>query len=87
MASTVDVPGSAASPAVVSVGVRPTVPGGDCLLEAHLLDFGGDLYGRRIRVQLLHFLRAEARFENLERLRVQMQADIAQARAWLQANS
>ncbi len=86
-AARVDVPGMDALPAVVSVGVRPTVPGGDCLLEAHLLDFAGDLYGRRIRVQLLHFLRAEQRFESLDRLRVQMQSDIAQARAWLQANS
>ena len=85
-AARVDTLAGKALPAAVSIGVRPTVPGEDCLLEAHVLDFDGDLYGQRIRVRLLHYLRAEQRFENLEYLRAQMQKDIAQARAWLQEN-
>jgi riboflavin kinase / FMN adenylyltransferase len=83
----VDVPQGKALPAVVSVGVRPTVSVNDCLLEAHLLDFSGDLYGQRISVQLLHFLRPEQRFPDLDSLRAQMGIDIAKARAWLQGNT
>lgn len=82
----VNTPLGMALPAVVSVGIRPTVAINDCLLEAHLLDFAGDLYGQRISVQLLHFLRAEQRFAELESLRMQMQEDIRQARVWLQDN-
>lgn len=82
-AARVSAPGIEDWPAAVSLGVRPSVPGDDCLLEAHLLDFDGDLYGRRIRVQLLHYLRPEQRFADLEGLRRQMNVDIAQARAWL----
>jgi riboflavin kinase/FMN adenylyltransferase len=85
-AAQVDTPGGKALPAVVSVGIRPTVMGSDCLLEAHLLNFAGDLYGQRISVQLLQFLRAEQRFADVESLRIQMQADIHQARAWLHDN-
>ncbi|MGH8562363.1 MAG: riboflavin kinase, partial [Nevskiales bacterium] len=86
-AARVDTPRGKALPAAVSIGVRPTVPGGNCLLEAHVLDFAGDLYGQRISVKLLHFLRMEQRFADLDSLRVQMQEDIDQARAWLQDNT
>ncbi len=74
-------------PAVVSVGVRPTVTVNDCLLEAHLLDFADNLYGQRISVQLLQFLRPEKHFPSLDVLREEMNQDIARARAWLQDNS
>lgn len=79
---TPDAPGGL--PAAVNIGIRPTVPEGGCLLEAHLLDFDRELYGRRIRVHLLQYLRAEVRFDSLDELRRQMHKDIAEARAWLQ---
>jgi riboflavin kinase/FMN adenylyltransferase len=82
----VDTAAGRALPAAVNIGVRPSVPGTDCLLEAHLLDYAGDLYGQRIRVHLLQFLRGEARFADLEELRERMEQDIAQARAWLRDN-
>jgi riboflavin kinase/FMN adenylyltransferase len=68
-------------PAAISVGVRPTF-GDDLepLLEAHILDFDGDLYGREITVELLEFLRPEARFNSVEALVAQMEADIAEVR-------
>jgi riboflavin kinase / FMN adenylyltransferase len=73
-------------PAVVSVGVRPTVAVNDCLLEAHLLDFADNLYGQRINVHLMQFLRPERHFPNLDVLQEEMNKDIAKARAWLQEN-
>jgi riboflavin kinase/FMN adenylyltransferase len=69
-------------PAVINIGVRPTVNPTDCLLEAHILDFDRNLYGKRIEVRPLKYLRAEAKFENLDALRVQMNEDIRQARGF-----
>lgn len=69
---------------VASVGVRPTVNGRDCWLEVHLFDFAGDLYGQRLEVQFVAFLRDEARFDSLDALRAQMHRDAEQARACLQ---
>jgi riboflavin kinase/FMN adenylyltransferase len=82
----VDTPEARGLPAAVNIGIRPTVPSDESLLEAHLLDFDGNLYGQRIRVHLLKYLRAEALFDSLDGLRAQMEKDIAHARAWLQAN-
>lgn len=70
-------------PAVVNVGVRPTVCGREPLLEAHLLDADVDLYGQYIRVELLHFIRAEQTFDDLQALKTQIAEDMGQARAWL----
>jgi riboflavin kinase/FMN adenylyltransferase len=53
------------------------------LLEAHLFDFAGELYGREIAVEFVAKLRAEERFDSLAALTRQMQADAAQARALL----
>jgi riboflavin kinase / FMN adenylyltransferase len=71
---------------VASLGVRPTL-GGDrgCVLEAHLFGASEVLYGRVVAVEFLRFLRSEQRFESLEQLAAQMQADGAQAQAWLQS--
>ncbi len=69
---------------VASLGTRPTVDGGgEMLLEAHIFDFAGDLYGREIEVEFVAKLRDEAKFADLEALVVQMNADAAQARAIL----
>ena len=68
-------------PAAVNVGVRPTFETGrGVLIEAHLIDFEGDLYGRSIRVAFLERLRGERRFESVEGLVEQMRADVEQAR-------
>lgn len=72
--------GDAAWPAVASLGTRPTVDGVEPLLEVHLFDFGGDLYGRRIEVEFVAKLRDEVRFDSLDALTEQMHRDAAQAR-------
>lgn len=65
---------------VASIGVRPTLPGpARALLEIHLLDFDGDLYGRRIEVGFLDKIRDEERFEDFDALRKQIAADIERA--------
>ena len=71
---------------VSSLGTRPTVDGVEPLLEAHLFDFDGDLYGRRIEVEFVAKLRDEVRFDGLDALVVQMDADAAQARAILSSH-
>ncbi|MFK0090489.1 bifunctional riboflavin kinase/FAD synthetase [Pseudomonas sp. NPDC090755] len=69
-------------PGVANIGVRPTVSGdGSAHLEVHLLDFAGDLYGRRLTVEFHHKLREEQRFASLEALKSAIDADIAAARA------
>lgn len=73
-------------PAVASLGTRPTVDDrGEPLLEAHLFDFDGDLYGRQLEVEFLARLREERRFESLDALVEQMHRDEAEARAVLAA--
>lgn len=74
-----------ALPGVASLGTRPTVNGTEALLEAHVFDFGGDLYGREIAVEFVAKLRDEARFDSLEALTAQMHADAAEARRILGA--
>jgi riboflavin kinase / FMN adenylyltransferase len=68
---------------VASLGVRPTFDPPRELLEAVLFDFDGDLYDRTIEVALHHYLRPEAKFDSVEALKAQMDADAAQARALL----
>jgi len=67
---------------VASVGRRPTVNGSDERIETYLLDFSGDLYGRRIRVVFRHKLREELKFASLDELKAAMENDIADARAY-----
>lgn len=68
---------------VSSVGTRPTVHGREPLLEAHLFDFDGDLYGKKIRVEFIEKLRDEVKFDGLDALVIQMNQDAEQARAIL----
>jgi riboflavin kinase / FMN adenylyltransferase len=68
---------------VASLGTRPTVSGTVPLLETHLFDFTGDLYGREIEVEFVAKLRDEQRFESLEALVEQMQRDATEARSVL----
>ncbi len=66
--------------AVASLGTRPTVDGTDMLLEVHVFDFAGDLYGREIEVEFVAKLRDEVKFDSLGELTAQMMVDAAQAR-------
>jgi riboflavin kinase/FMN adenylyltransferase len=76
-----------AMPAVASLGVRPTVGGGgEPLLEAHLFDFDGDLYGRRIEVEFVAKLRDELKFSDLDAMVRQIDLDAEQARDRLRAD-
>lgn len=65
---------------VSSFGTRPTVNGVEPLLEAHVFDFAGDLYGKHIDVEFVAKLRDEEKFPDLHSLTVQMQRDAEQAR-------
>jgi riboflavin kinase/FMN adenylyltransferase len=71
-------------PAVASLGWRPTVGGQEPLLETHLFDFEGELYGRRLEVEFVAKLREESHFGSLEELVKQMRRDEVEARAILE---
>jgi FAD synthase len=70
-------------PAAVSVGSRPTYYGdnGVRLLEAHVLDFSGDLYGQKVSVGLTQLLRGQLAFRDSEELVAQMHKDVEAVRA------
>ena len=70
-----------------SFGTRPTVFGTEPLLEAHLFDFDGDLYGQRIFVEFVARLRDEEKFPDLPSMVAQIQRDDEQARAILNATT
>jgi len=65
---------------VANLGTRPTVAAGRSV-EVHLLDFARDIYGRELRVGFVARIRAEQRFTGLPELKVQIESDIAAARA------
>jgi riboflavin kinase/FMN adenylyltransferase len=68
---------------VASIGVRPTVEdAGRVVLEVHLFDFAASLYGRRVRVEFLHKLRDEEKYDDLARLTAAIAGDARAARAW-----
>ena len=70
-------------PAVASVGRRPTVnPLARPLLEVHLFDWDGELYGRRVKVRFLEKLRDEQKYDGLEALKDAIARDARQARAY-----
>lgn len=64
---------------VASVGARPML-GGSSTLEVHVLDFSGDLYGRRLNIEFLHHIRAQADFSSWEQLKSHIDHDIVLAR-------
>lgn len=71
---------AAPRPAITYIGKRPTVNTGPRVVETHLLDFDGDLYGQWIAVDLLERIRPDAQFPSLEALIDQMKVDEAAAR-------
>ncbi len=72
-------------PGVANLGYRPSVEGDAAkrLLEVHLLDWQGDLYGQEVEVRFVEFLRAERRFEGLDSLQAQIARDVESARGIL----
>jgi len=68
-------------PSVVNLGHRPTFGGEHATVEAHLIDFEGDLYGARVRLEFHERLRGEERFDGPEALVARIREDVAQARA------
>jgi len=68
---------------VANLGSRPTFDKQDVILEAHLFDFDGDLYGRHLRVALAGYIRAEQKFDGLPALKAQIAKDCDTARAIL----
>ena len=72
--------------------MRPTIGGGEAgapprLVEVHLLDFDGDLYGRWIELEFVRHLRDERRFDGLDALQQQLERDVAAAREVLAGGS
>ncbi|HEX3431825.1 MAG TPA: bifunctional riboflavin kinase/FAD synthetase [Rhizomicrobium sp.] len=70
---------------VANLGIRPMFESPVPLLETWLFDFSGDLYGKHLAVELVEYLRPEARFDNMEALKVQIEADAKRASAVLDA--
>ena len=68
--------------AVSNVGSRPTVDGVGVNCETHVMDYTGDLYGKRIRVILRAYLREECRFSSVEELSESISRDVEHARAY-----
>ena len=69
--------------ALSNLGTNPTVGGNRRRLESHLLDYdGGSLYGVSLRITLLKLLRPEQKFENIEKLRRQIEEDVCRARLY-----
>ena len=72
---------------VANLGVRPTVDGSKLLFEIHLFDFDRDIYGQRLRVALIEYIRPERRFDGLDALRAQIAEDGAAARRILRTRA
>lgn len=70
-----------------SFGVRPVVAGEEPLLEIYLLDFSEDLYGQRLDVEIVDFIRPEENYDSLDLLVEQMNRDVAAVRRILDATS
>ncbi len=73
-------------PAVTNIGLRPTFTGGEAVprVEAHLLDYSGDLYGKTLKLEFVERLRGEQKFPSVEALVAQIRSDTEQAREILQ---
>lgn len=76
-----DAPFEAPLAAITNIGTRPTFDGTKTSIETHVLDWAGDLYGRRLRVELLARLREERKFSGIDALVAQVKSDVDAARA------
>jgi riboflavin kinase/FMN adenylyltransferase len=68
---------------IANIGIRPTVDGKEPLLEVHLFDFQGDIYGKLLTVEFVRKVRDEQAFDGLDALKAQIHEDISLARSWL----
>jgi riboflavin kinase/FMN adenylyltransferase len=71
-----------AYPAAISVGIKPTFGKRELVIESHLLDYSGDLYGELLSVSFVRWLRDQQIFPGLAALRAQLARDIAHTRQW-----
>ena len=71
-------------PAVTNLGTRPTVEGSNITVEPWILDYSGNLYGRRIVLEFHYFLRPEMKFPSLEALKEEIHRNAEETRAYLQ---
>jgi riboflavin kinase/FMN adenylyltransferase len=77
-----------AYPSCTSIGIRPTFhTDGKATVETYILDFDEDIYGEEIRIDILHRLRDEMRFESVDALVAQMHRDIADTREYFRARA
>jgi len=72
---------------IANIGYRPTVDGQKGLLEVHLFDFKGDLYGKLVHVDFLHKIRDEKKFASFEILKEQILKDVVDAKAYFSLSS
>ena len=72
--------------AAASIGERPTFPGAGRSVEAFVMDFEGDLYGRDLKLELVRRLRGEEKYASVEQLRLQIDRDVSETRRLLQAS-
>ena len=86
-AVTARLPGGRRVQGAANLGIRPTFDPPKELLEPYFFDFSGDLYGQTIEVALIDYIRPEAKFDSLDALTAQMEADCAEARARLSAGA
>ena len=68
---------------IMNIGFRPTVGGTARTIEIHLLDYEGDLYGKRLQVEVLHRIRDEKKFRDITELSEEIRKDEMTARSWL----
>jgi len=80
----VSVAGGAPLPCMVNQGRHPTAPEGPPTIEAHILGFSGDIYGCRVEMEYLEFLRPERKFPSLDALRAQLDEDLRAAKAYFE---
>lgn len=62
-------------PCMVNIGHHPTLPEGAPTIEAHILNYSGDLYGKKAALELVALLRPEQKFPSVEELRLQLERD------------
>ena len=72
---------------IANIGIRPTVGGKEPLLEVHLFDFSGDIYGHLLSVTFHQKTRDEKQFASIEFLKTQIEKDIAHSQDWFRANA
>ncbi len=71
---------------MMNIGNRPTINGNHQTIEVHFFDFNQDLYGKKLTVQLLYFLRDEQKFDSVDSLVLQLKKDEVTARKYIKNN-